>query len=84
MVARRVSAVTANSALVLQAPVAINISLQLLVTHIRKLVHALALYALLVVFCFPVVLAIALSSVSGPVGFVRGRPVREIRKCVRS
>ena len=34
-----------NSALVLQSPVAINISLQLLIAHIRKLVHALALDA---------------------------------------
>ncbi|MGA7612848.1 MAG: hypothetical protein WCF49_22010 [Xanthobacteraceae bacterium] len=33
------------SALVLQSPVAINISLQLLIAHIRKLVHALALDA---------------------------------------
>ena len=37
-----------NSALVLQAPVAINISLQLFVAHVRKLVHALALDALLI------------------------------------
>jgi hypothetical protein len=35
-----------NSALVLQAPVAINISLQLLIAHIRKVVHALALNAI--------------------------------------
>ena len=35
-----------RQALVLQAPVAINISLQLLIAHVRKLVHALALYAL--------------------------------------
>jgi hypothetical protein len=35
-----------NSALVLQAPVAIYISLQLLIAHISKHVHALALYAL--------------------------------------
>jgi hypothetical protein len=43
--ARSVSAVTGNSALVLQAPVAIYISLQLLIAHISKLVHALVLYA---------------------------------------
>jgi hypothetical protein len=30
----------------LQAPVAINISLQLFVAHVSKLVHTLALYAL--------------------------------------
>ena len=36
---------SSNSALVLQAPVAIHISLQLLIAHVRKLVHALALYA---------------------------------------
>jgi hypothetical protein len=35
-----------NSALVLQAPVAINISLQLLVAHVRKSVHAFAFNAL--------------------------------------
>jgi hypothetical protein len=35
-----------NSALVLQAPVAIYISLQLLIAHISKVIHALALYAL--------------------------------------
>jgi hypothetical protein len=33
---------SSNSALVLQAPVAIHISLQLLIAHVRKLVHALA------------------------------------------
>jgi hypothetical protein len=35
-----------NSALMLRAPVTIDISLQLLVAHVRKLVHAFAFNAL--------------------------------------